>query len=255
MNQVSWWRDDKYILRDISWTVEEGEHWAVIGLNGSGKTSLLNMIAGYIFPSKGELTVLGNRFGSCDLRDLRKAIGWVSSALQENLLVEEVVRDVVLSGKFGSIGLYDPVGKKDLERASELMEEFGCAPYSGRPYSTLSQGERQRVILARALMSSPRLLMLDEPCTGLDVFAREHFLSLIERIASRSDAPTMLYVSHHVEEILPLFSKTLLLRNGRVHSSGTSRSVLSRPNLSDFFGTPVDVSWKSQRPYLHLPKV
>lgn len=253
MRNVSWRRDGKYILNSIDWTVRGGEHWAVIGLNGSGKTSLLGIVSGYIFPSEGEVTVLGKTFGSCDLRELRKSIGWVSSSLQENLLTEEKVESIVLSGRFASIGLYDRPTARDRRRATEMMEQFGCLEFKDRAYSTLSQGEKQRVILARALMNSPKVLVLDEPCTGLDIFAREHFLSALEDIARSSNPPSMLYVSHHIEEILPVFNHTLLLKKGSVHSSGETRSVLKQSNLIDFFESPVEIAWRNGRARIHLP--
>ncbi len=252
MHDVSWRRDGAYILRHINWTVGTGEHWAIIGLNGSGKTSLLNLITGHIYPSEGELAVLGRKFGSCDLRDLRKSIGWVSSSLQENLLVDESVEDIVLSGKYSSIGLYDPIGRADIRRASQLMEQFGCLGLRSRPYYSLSQGEKQRVVLSRALMNHPRVLILDEPCTGLDVFARENFLSMVGVIADTPNPPIMLYVSHHIEEIVPAFNKTLLLRRGTIHSAGDTKSVLTRPNLTDFFEKDVEFSWKNGRPLIHV---
>lgn len=252
MKDVSWKRDGKYILRNIGWKVEQGEHWAVIGLNGSGKTSLLGIISGYIFPSEGEVTVLGKKFGSCDLRELRKSIGWVSSSLQENLMVEEKVEDIVLSGRFASIGLYDVPSKRDHRRAWGLMEQFGCVDFMSRPYSTLSQGEKQRVILARSMMNNPKVLILDEPCTGLDIFAREHFLNGINEVARSGNSPTMLYVSHHVEEILPVFNRTLLLKKGEVHSLGESKHVLGKTNLTDFFESQLEISWRNGRPRIHL---
>lgn len=252
MEEVSWRRNGSQILSNINWSVRPGEHWAIIGLNGSGKTSLLNLITGYIFPSRGKLTVLGKEFGSCDLRELRKSIGWVSSSLQEDLLVEETVEDIILSGKFATIGLYNPIGKKDLKRASVVMEQFGCLELRKRPYHSLSQGEKQRVILARALMNFPKVLILDEPCTGLDIFAREQFLFSIAGIAGAPDPPTMLFVSHHVEEIVPVFNKTLLLRKGSIHSSGMTRQILSSSNLTDFFGAPVEVNWRNSRPHVHV---
>ncbi len=252
MNNVSWKRGGKYILRNIDWKVNRGEHWAVIGLNGSGKTSLLGIISGYIFPSEGEVTVLGKKFGSCDLRQLRKSIGWVSSSLQENLMVEEKVENIVLSGRFASIGLYDVSSTRDRRRASELMEQFGCVELRARPYSTLSQGERQRVILARSMMNNPKVLILDEPCTGLDIFAREHFLDGIDVVARSGNSPTMLYVAHHVEEILPVFNRTLLLKKGEVHSLGETKQVLRESNLTDFFESPLEINWRNGRPSIHL---
>lgn len=252
LRNVSWKRDGNYILQGINWTVEQGEHWAVVGLNGSGKTSLLGIVSGYIFPSEGEVSVLGNKFGRCDLRELRKSIGWVSSSLQENLLVNEKVADIVLSGKYASIGLYDTPSKKDRKRGAELMQQFGCSEFAERAYMTLSQGEKQRVVLARSLMNFPSVLVLDEPCTGLDIFARERFLAALGVIAGLPGAPTMLYVSHHVEEILPVFSKTLLLRRGRIHSGGKTKEVLTESNLSDFFQSPVEVHWREGRPRIHV---
>lgn len=161
--QVSVIRDSKYILKEVSWSVKAGEHWAILGLNGSGKTTLLNMINGYLFPSKGELQVLGKIFGKYDLRELRKSIGWVSTAIQERLYGTESVEDTVLSGKFASIGLYEEPSKEDRDFARSLLERLSSVHLSDRIYQTLSQGEKQRVLIARGLMSSPRLLILDEP--------------------------------------------------------------------------------------------
>jgi iron complex transport system ATP-binding protein len=240
------------ILQNINWSVRPGENWAIIGLNGSGKTSLLNMITGYSFPSKGEVEVLGQRFGACDLRELRKSIGWVSSSLQENLHVDDTAIEIVLSGKFASIGLYDKVSNRDVVRAAELLMQFGCAGFVKRRYSTLSQGEKQKILLARSLMSSPKLLILDEPCTGLDIFARESFLSSIEQIGNNENAPTLLYVSHHIGEILPTFTYTLLLRDGMVHSSGKTKGILTESNLIDFFQQPVELAWVDDRPQIKV---
>lgn len=252
MQHVSWLRERSYILSGINWRVETGEHWAVVGLNGSGKTTLLNMITGYIFPSEGEITVLGKKFGTYDLRELRKSIGWVSSSLLERLMTSESVEDIILSGKFASIGLYERPDTKLRRSAADLLEQFGCVELANRVYSTLSQGEKQKVLMARALMSSPRILILDEPCTGLDILARESLLALIGEIGSGKNAPTLLYVSHHVEEILPVFTRTLLLRKGRIHSSGKTDRVLSKSNLTDFFERPVEVAWRKSRPWIHV---
>jgi iron complex transport system ATP-binding protein len=252
MKDVSWRRNGTMILQNINWSVRPGENWAIIGLNGSGKTSLLNMISGYAFPSKGKVEVLGQRFGACDLRELRKSIGWVSSSLQENLHAGDTAVEIVLSGKFASIGLYDKVTNRDFTRAAELLKQFGCADFLKRRYSTLSQGEKQKILLARSLMSSPKLLILDEPCTGLDLFARESFLSLIEQIGVGEDAPTLLYVSHHIGEILQVFTHTLLLRDGIIHSSGKTKEILTESNLIDFFKMPIEFSWRDGRPWIRV---
>ncbi len=248
LKDVSLRRDDKLILKNISWSVKQGEHWAVIGLNGSGKTSLLRIISGYTLPSNGDVTVLGKKFGAYDLRELRKSIGWVSSYLQESLYANETVLDTVLSGKFASIGLYDETTRDDENRAMDLLENFGCADFSNRMYYTLSQGEKQKIMLARALMNSPELLILDEPCTGLDIFARESFLSLVESTGNSDNSPTLLYVSHHIEEILPVFENTLLLKEGGVYMSGRKDEILTGGNLTSFFDHPVAVNWQDSRP-------
>jgi iron complex transport system ATP-binding protein len=247
MKCVSWIVGDSYILRDIDWTVRRGEHWAIIGLNGSGKTSLLNMVNGYVWPSEGEVSVLGRRFGRYDVRDLRKKIGWASSSLQEKLYVSETAEEIVLSGRFATIGLYGKPWKKDRERARALLAYFQCGHAAMQPYGSLSQGEKQKVLLARALIQNPRLLILDEPCAGLDIISREQILSLIQDIGNQTSGPTILYVSHHIEEILPVFTHVLLLRRGEVHSQGRTRKVLTRKNLTDFFEIPIDVRRRNGR--------
>lgn len=248
---ASYKRDHTYILKDINWTVQSGEHWAIMGLNGSGKTSLLKLINGYIFPSEGEITVLDKKFGEYDFRELRKSIGWVSSSLQEALYASETVEEIVISGKYASIGLYEKPDKSEINNANHLLEQFDCDNLSKRMYYTLSQGEKQKIILARALMSTPKLLILDEPCTGLDIFARESFLSLIERIGRDGSSPNLLYVSHHIEEILPIFSNILLLKEGSIFSSGKKEDILTAPNLTRFFEREVEVIWKDNRAWVH----
>ncbi len=252
MEDVSWLCDDKYILRNINWYVNSGEHWAIIGLNGSGKTTLLNMINGYIWPSTGKITVLGKRLGDFDVRELRKKIGCVSSSLQERLYGTETAEEIVLSGRFATIGLYDRPDKKDIKNARAIMEHLYCAHLARQPYGTLSQGEKQRILIARALMSNPKILILDEPCIALDIFAREQLLTSLEHIESIESKPTLIYVSHHIEEILPVISHALLLINGKVHSMGKKEEVLTIPNISDFFGTPVDISWHDRRPWVRI---
>jgi iron complex transport system ATP-binding protein len=252
MKGISWIVGEARILRDINWTVRRGEHWAIIGLNGSGKTSLLNMVNGYIWPSEGEIRVLGKRFGRYDVRDLRKKIGWASSSLQEKLYVSETAEEIVLSGRFATIGLYDKPGKKDRERARALLVLFQCGHAAGQPYWSLSQGEKQKVLIARALIQNPRLLILDEPCAGLDIISREQILSLIQDVGSQASGPSILYVSHHIEEILPVFTHVLLLRRGEAHSQGSTREVLTKKNLSDFFERSVGVRWQKGRARVSL---
>jgi len=255
INEVSWEREEKQVLNGLSWNVKQGEHWCILGLNGSGKTTLLNMINGYIWPTKGKMSVLGKTFGEFDLRELRKSIGWVSTALQQKLYGYETALRIVLSGKFATIGLYDGYSKADLERAEALMASLGCGAFMHRTYDTLSQGERQRVLIARALMAEPKLLILDEPCTGLDLFAREQLLHMVSAIASQDNGPTILYVTHHVEEILPCFSKMLLLKDGSRfetnHVEDTDK-LLTASVLSSFFGVSVGIERINDRSWLSL---
>ncbi len=252
MKNVSLKKDETLILKNINWEVKQKENWILLGLNGSGKTSLLNIINGYYFPYKGEVTVLGKEFGKYDLRELRKSIGWVSSSLQESLYLNESALEIVLSGKFASIGLYDRTDENDEEFAINILKQFRIEHFSNRIYATLSQGEKQKVILARALMSSPKLLILDEPCTGLDVFSRESFLSLVDQLGNSENSPNLLYVSHHIEEILPVFQNALLLKKGEIHSSGKISGTLTEKNLTDFFDNHVEIEWKNNRPWLRF---
>jgi iron complex transport system ATP-binding protein len=244
--------DDKYILRDINWNINKGDHWAILGLNGSGKTTLLNIINAYVFPSSGKLKVFGKTFGNYDWRQLRKKIGFISSSLQDKLYKDETSLEIVLSGMFATIGLYENPGKKQIDKALTVLRDLKCDHTAGQRYMALSQGEKQKVLIARALINSPALLIMDEPCAGLDIIAREHILDSIKLLASRQSTPTFLYVSHHVEEILPVFNKTLLLRRGRVHSSGNTKQILTQSNLSSFFETPVKVYWHKERARVYI---
>jgi len=252
IHNVSWDRNNKLILQNINWTVKEGEHWCLLGLNGSGKTTLLNMINGYIWPTEGKMSVLGKIFGEYDLRELRKSIGWVSTSLQQKLYGSETALKIVLSGKFATIGLYDQTDTEDLGRAEALMKSLGCTALIERTHDTLSQGERQRVLIARALMASPKLLILDEPCTGLDVFAREQLLQMIGTVAAEENAPTIIYVTHHVEEILPCFTKTLLIKEGQVFAADHTSDVLTSALMSDFFDVPVELLKRDGRNWLSV---
>lgn len=252
IENVSWKRQRKTILSDVSWKVAKGEHWAVLGLNGSGKTTLLNMINGYIWPTTGKVRVLDQPFGKTDIRELRKSIGWVSSSLQERIKGTELAENVVVSGKYASIGLYEEPTAADFKKAYHIMEQVGCRHLEGRTYQTCSQGERQKALIARGLMGNPELLILDEPTNGLDFISREDLMSAVNQLAMQEDAPTIIFVTHHIEEILPVFSHTLLLRNGSVFGNGESRKVLTTEQLSHFFATPVSVGWRHNRPWMTL---
>lgn len=243
MENVSWKRDGKSILSHIDWEVSKGEHWALLGRNGSGKTALLNLINGYIWPTSGKIKVLEKVFGKTDIRELRKSIGWVSSSLQERMKGNELAEDIIISGSYATIGLYENPTEKVYQKALQIMDMLGCEQLVGRPYQTCSQGEKQKILIGRGLMSSPKLLILDEPMNGLDFIAREELLTAINQFADQIDAPTMIYVTHHIDEISPIFTKTLLLRNGTIFDQGKSKEMLTSEQLSRFFERNLEVQW------------
>lgn len=249
-------RDGKTLLDKVNWQVEKGEHWVLYGLNGAGKTSLLDLINAYFFPTEGKVSVLGLEFGKTYLSEkLRKQIGFVSSSLQHKISPFDNAYEVVLSGAYASIGLYEETTEAIDQKGVEILKELGCLEYANRTYETLSHGERQRVLIGRALMAEPALLVLDEPANGLDFIAREMLLETIEGIATKPDAPTIIYVTHHIEEILPVFTKTLLLKDGAVFASGNTDELVTSERLSAFFGMPVEVGWNQGRPLLSKVKL
>ena len=239
---VSLVRDGVPLLSAIDWSVARGEHWAVLGPNGSGKTTLLRLVAGYVQPTQGAAEVLGGVFGRTDLRVLRRRIGWVSPAMADRLHPGDPALDVVLGGIFATVGLFhESPTHDDRAKAGDLLEALGCGSLGPRRFGVLSQGERQRVLLARALISDPSLLVLDEPTAGLDVAAREDLLESLTVLASASDGPTILLVTHHLEEIVPGFSHALLLSGGRVLAAGPRQRVLTAPLVSSALGVDVEV--------------
>lgn len=252
VDNVSWRRKGTYILKDIQWQVKKSEHWAILGLNGSGKTTLLKMLNGYIWPTTGNVTVLNEMFGKTDIRELRKRIGWVSSSLQERIVPTQQAEQIVISGKFGSTGLYDERTSKDESKAFELLEQLHADHLYGKEYGVCSQGEQQRILIARALMAEPELLILDEPTNGLDFVAREQLLSSIEQIVKKPNPPTLLFVTHHIEEISPIFTHTLLIKDGQVFSKGKRREILQNTSMSTFFDRNVEIKWNLDRPWLSI---
>lgn len=229
-------RGGTLILDDVSWSVERGEHWVILGANGSGKTSLLSALAAYLTPTDGEIDVLGERFGESDWRELRKHIGIVSSSVRQMVQDAEPASLTVISGKYAMIDYWGRVEKADRARAQKLLRQLDCEYLAERPWGVLSQGERQRVLIARSLMANPKILILDEPCAGLDPVARENFLESIEQLGRRPRSLSLVLVTHHVEEITPLFSQVLLLKKGRVLTAGAKASTLTSQNLAEVFG-------------------
>ncbi|MFP4066803.1 MAG: ABC transporter ATP-binding protein [Spirochaetaceae bacterium] len=240
-------RQGERILAQIDWEVSSGEHAVVLGPNGSGKTALLQVLTGYMQPSGGKVEVLGHRRGRSDVRSLRRRIGWVSTALGERLHGRDSALDVVTSGRFATIGLWEPAGDEDYRDAREALAFMGCEHIAHRAYAVLSQGEKQRILIARALVSHPELLILDEPCGGLDPAAREHVLSYIEKLSAEADGPTLIYVTHHVEEIIPVFSRVSVMKAGRILVDGSPQAVLTGDVLTEAYGIPLEVERREGR--------
>src|SRR6185312_14030367 len=207
-------RGDVTILDGVNWRVERGQHWAILGANGSGKTSLLSALTGYLMPTAGEISLLGKIYGKSDWRELRKQIGIVSSSIRQMMADDEPAIETVASGKFAMIDFWGRLSRTDKVNALKLLKQVECAHLAKRPWRVLSQGERQRILIGRALMANPRVLILDEPCAGLDPAAREHFLQFLQRLGSKKNSLTLMLVTHHVEEIMPVFSHVLVLKDG-----------------------------------------
>lgn len=219
----------------------------MLGANGSGKTSLLSALTGYLMPTSGEIFLFGRRYGESDWRELRKQIGLVSSSVRQMMAETEPALETVVSGRYAMIDLWGRITRTDRVRAKRLLRQVECGYLSERAWSVLSQGERQRVLIARALMANPRLLILDEPCAGLDPAAREHFLQFLQRLGRRKDAPALVLVTHHVEEIMPVFSRVLVLKAGRVLAAGTKRATLADRVLSEAFAARVKLTRRAGR--------
>jgi iron complex transport system ATP-binding protein len=228
-------RDGVVILDDVNWRVECGQHWVILGANGSGKTSLLSALTGYLMPTSGEIFLLGKIYGQSDWRELRKKIGLVSSSVRQMMADDEPAIETVASGKYAMIDFWGRVSRAEKSQALKLLRQVECEYLVERSWRVLSQGERQRVLIGRALMAKPRVLILDEPCAGLDPAAREHFLQFLQRLGTQKNSPTLVLVTHHVEEIMPAFSHLLVLKNGKVLAAGEKSSVLNSKNLSSAF--------------------
>ncbi len=252
VSELSVRRGDVLILDRISWAVHRGEHWAMLGANGSGKTSLLSALTGYLMPSEGEIEVLGERYGCTDWRELRKRIGLVSSSVRQMMADTEPALDTVVSGKYAMIDYWGKVSPEDRRKAQRILQKVECRYLENRCWGVLSQGERQRVLIGRALMADPALLILDEPCAGLDPVARDHFLAFIGRLGAGRRAPTMILTTHHVDELVPLFSHVLLLRAGRIVGSGPKDDVLTSRGLSATFGAALRLMKSGVRYRLEL---
>jgi len=236
-------RGTKTILDSVDWQVNEGERWVILGRNGAGKTTLLQIAAARMHPTSGTADLLGERVGRTDMFELRPRIGLASAALAEQVPAEEAVRDVVLTAAYGVTGRWREAYEDfDAQRADDLLAAFDVLALAERSFGTLSEGERKRVQIARALMTDPELLLLDEPAAGLDLGGREELVGALAELASDPASPVLVLVTHHVEEIPPGFTHVMLLKDGGVHRAGPLSEVLTAQNLSEAFGLPLLVA-------------
>ncbi|HJF13636.1 MAG TPA: ABC transporter ATP-binding protein [Enteractinococcus helveticum] len=243
MSHVTLRRGQNVLLDDVSWHVEEGQRWIVMGPNGAGKSTLINIAAARAHPTKGNVAILGEVLGAVDVFDLRPSIGLSSTLLAQQVPGGETIKNLVVTAAYGVTGrwreVYEP---EDLQRAEQLLARWGIAGYEDRKFRTLSEGERKRALIARAMMTDPELLILDEPAAGLDLAGRETLVRSLTQLASDAFAPTPILVTHHVEEIPPNFTHAMLLREGQVIAAGPVETALTEETLSEAFRLPLNVS-------------
>jgi iron complex transport system ATP-binding protein len=235
------------ILKGIQWEVASRENWVILGANGSGKTTLLSCVTGYVTPSAGRIQVLGKQYGKADWRELRKEVGLVSSSIRHWIEDDQTALEVVASGRDAEINMWHSPQGRLLQEARKSLRQVECADLGERPWAFLSQGERQRVLIGRSLMAKYRILILDEPCAGLDPVARERFLQFLSRLAASEKTPNLVFVTHHVEEILPCFDRALVLRGGRIISQGAIGKVITSTTMTNAFGSKIAVYRKARR--------
>jgi iron complex transport system ATP-binding protein len=241
-------RDGNPLLDAIDWAVEPDERWVILGANGAGKTTLLRVASTRLFPTRGSVHVLGERLGAVDVFELRPRIGLSSVALGERIPLREKVSDVVVTASYGMVGRWrERYDAADEARADAVLDQVGCTHLRDRTYGTLSEGERKRTQIARALMTDPELLLLDEPAAGLDLGGREDLVGRLAALALDAAAPTTVLVTHHVEEIPIGFTHALLLRSGRIVTAGPIEDVLTEVALSETFGLPLQLEIRDGR--------
>ncbi len=250
LRDVCYVANGKKILDSVSWTVQAGEHWAILGPNGSGKTTLLRVASGYLWPNRGgEVYRQGERLTY--LPELRKSIGWVTASLVAEIPAQERALNTVVSGKFAQIGYlggyWGQASRFDYACARRYLKELGCDHLRDQAFATLSQGEQQKILIARARMTKPYLIILDEPCAGMDPGGREGFLASLCKLGTQKKVPALIYVTHHVEEILPMFAKILVLKDGKVMRSGTTQEVLKPRLLRRLYGAPLALQRRKGR--------
>lgn len=237
-----------YLVKDITWQVRPGEHWVVFGMNGSGKTTLLSIIAGYKHFTSGKVKLFGEEYTNKNILDIRQRIGWVSSSFFDQYYSKESALDIVLSGLGGNLGLNPDITLEAVVQAKDLLIEFGLEDKIDAGFDMLSKGQRQNVLIARALISDPDILILDEPCAGLDIYSRSYLFSTIEALRTPK-ALTIIYVTHYVEEITPLFDQAILLKNGRIFTKGKTAELFTPLMMEELLGYPVEIYQEEDKTY------
>lgn len=230
----------RFLLRDIDWEVKKGEHWLVFGMNGSGKTTLLSTVAGFKKPTSGSLEVMGEHYTNDNIFSLRRRVGWVSSSFFDIYYAKEPALEIVLSGLSATFGIRSTLRDNDIRKAKVLLRELRLGNKINTPFYLMSKGERQNVLIARALITNPDILVLDEPSMGLDIYAREYLLNTVQTLADTQKV-TVIYVTHYPEEIQPFMNKTLLLRHGQVYAQGDTEQMMTSDTLSGFIQEHITV--------------
>jgi iron complex transport system ATP-binding protein len=245
---VSIVRDGKVILDHINWTVDGTERWVILGPNGAGKTTLLQIAAALIHPSSGKAKLLDDRLGAVDVFELRPRIGFVSSAMSRRIPADETVLNVVMTAAYSVTGRWNEQYEEvDLDRARRVLDEWKLGAFLDRRFGGLSDGEQKRVLIARAVMTDPEMLLLDEPAASLDLGSREELLQLLSTFAKSDRAPAMIMVTHHVEEIPQGFTNALLLAGGKIVAAGKVEEIVTEQNLTETFGLPLELTGRNGR--------
>lgn len=248
VSEASVRRNGKEILRNLNWSVNEGERWVVFGPNGAGKTTLIQLISGYLHPTTGKIEILGETLGRVNLVELRPLVGLASAALDQKIPVNSRVLDVVRTAVYGQTATWrEEYEAADDRRAMQMLEMLGVAHLAQRKYASLSSGEMKRVGIARALMPNPEVLILDEPASGLDLGGREQLLSTLTTLANDPDAPVIVLVTHHVEEIPVGFTHGLILKAGQEYAKGSLSDVFTSEKISGLFDLPIEIKHENGR--------
>jgi iron complex transport system ATP-binding protein len=250
LRKVNFKRDQREILSDINLHINPGENWVILGRNGSGKTTILELVTGYQFPSSGQVEVFGNVYGQVDIREVRKSIGYISQTLFEKLHPGDPVWEVVATGEYAYLRFYEQLPDEVRDKAIEMLKRVRLAHLKDQPLGTLSQGERRKIMLARSLMSTPKILIMDEPCAGLDLYEREQMLQAIQDLCNQDIS--LLYITHHIEEIVPLFTHIAIIEQGRIVAAGPKAEVLTAKHISQAFDVNVQIGWTSDRPWIQV---